>query len=112
MKICKLCKSEILGDCSSEVTVVEKQDGQTCVNPSVEICKECSDKLLGIERNITELRYYFCIKCNKKVFELSPSTNWYEGCLFENSAGYGSEHDLDSFKIMICDDCLTEYKEK
>lgn len=71
----------------------------------------CPTITLELENDmLIPLREYSCIKCGKKVIEQSPDTNWYDGCIFENSAGYGSKHDLDVFKIMVCDGCLDNIK--
>jgi hypothetical protein len=52
-----------------------------------------------------------CIVCNKEVERLSktlPSDMLNGGVYGVIDAGYGSCHDLDSFKFVICDDCITE----
>jgi len=36
---------------------------------------------------------------------------WADGVVEKITFGYGSKHDMDSYYIAVCDDCITELKE-
>jgi hypothetical protein len=54
-----------------------------------------------------------CICCNSEVKELYPDWKdvppmWNSAAAGIIDAGYGSNHDLDSFSFLICDSCISE----
>lgn len=67
-------------------------------------------------------RIYTCICCKDKKIDpidnqadlLSPDQqNWYGGAVFMVDFGYGSDHDLSSFLMGVCDSCVNDLiKEK
>lgn len=50
-----------------------------------------------------------CISCDKKIER--SSEGWYRGAIDGRLRGaYGSEHDMEIFHIVICDECIEKKK--
>jgi len=64
---------------------------------------------------------YTCCVCKKKVISkindehIHPLRQeegmWSDGTVENITFGYGSAHDMDTYYIAICDNCITELKE-
>ena len=52
-----------------------------------------------------------CFVCKEKVISKIEQGMWADGIVEKITFGYGSKHDMDSFYIAICDDCINEVKE-
>ena len=62
-----------------------------------------------------------CCVCKEKVISkvneksihplLQEQGMWADGAVEKITFGYGSKHDMDSFYIAVCDDCIDELKE-
>lgn len=76
------------------------------------------------EKNINSnfISEYTCIVCQKnKIIPyhkdiIDPLTQensmWEDGVVEKITAGYGSCHDMDSYYIGICDECIENLKQK
>ena len=62
-----------------------------------------------------------CCVCKEKVISKIEAKHihplrqeqgmWSDGVVEKITFGYGSKHDMDSYYIAVCDDCITELKE-
>lgn len=59
---------------------------------------------------------HFCLICDTPIEKTFPDEKnypdeqecWTRGLVAKVSANYGSEHDMDTFLMAICDDCINE----
>ena len=73
---------------------------------SLEIIKKYS---LPKEKHFTKI----CCCCKKDIISLYKESNedycmWDSAIVGKISAGFGSDHDLNTYLIAICDNCITE----
>jgi hypothetical protein len=72
--------------------------------------------------NLHIVSHRTCCKCEKKVIKplhserIKPLTQecgmWDDGVVEKITFGYGSRHDMDSYYVAICDECITDLKDR
>jgi hypothetical protein len=82
------------------------------------ITQEEYEKALDLIKTYERYQRYdfnkICCVCKKaKIKTLYPTSNikkamWDSGIVTEIQAGFGSCHDMNTFLIAICDDCITD----
>jgi len=78
------------------------------------VCVDCGCEFKK-EIKFPKLENQKCIVCGKIILPYTDyeqrckpeKAMWDSGLVGRIGAGYGSEHDTDTFLIAICDDCIT-----
>ena len=94
------------------------------MNDKIEEIKKLADELY-LDWATTHVHPKTCICCRTTIISpLYPLSEvplhpleqergpWDEGIVSKINAGFGSRHDMESYYIAICDNCLTDLRDK